>query len=78
MPPFPDGYATGASTMIDAVLEAPRFESKITWTGFEHPFLLVGIAPRLADPDMALNNLERYLLASRSPLAAAALFELRA
>ena len=32
-------------------------------------------APRLADPDMALNNLERYLLASRSPLAAAALFE---
>ena len=32
-------------------------------------------APKLADPDMALNNLERYLLASRSPLAAAALFE---
>jgi [glutamine synthetase] adenylyltransferase / [glutamine synthetase]-adenylyl-L-tyrosine phosphorylase len=33
------------------------------------------VAPKLADPDMALNNLERYLLASRSPLAAAALFE---
>ncbi|HEX6960711.1 MAG TPA: hypothetical protein VF175_02505, partial [Lacipirellula sp.] len=32
-------------------------------------------APKLADPDMALNNLERYLLASRSPLSAAALFE---
>nr|MBA3480597.1 hypothetical protein [Pirellulales bacterium] len=32
-------------------------------------------APKLADPDMALNNLERYLLAARSPLAAAALFE---
>jgi glutamate-ammonia-ligase adenylyltransferase len=32
-------------------------------------------APKLADPDMALNNLERYLLACRSPLAAAALFE---
>lgn len=32
-------------------------------------------APRLADPDMALNNLERYILACRSPLAAAALFE---
>jgi [glutamine synthetase] adenylyltransferase / [glutamine synthetase]-adenylyl-L-tyrosine phosphorylase len=31
--------------------------------------------PRLADPDMALNNLERYILACRSPLAAAALFE---
>ena len=28
-------------------------------------------APKLADPDMALNNLERYLLASRSPLAMA-------
>jgi glutamate-ammonia-ligase adenylyltransferase len=33
------------------------------------------VAPKLADPDMALNNLERYLLACRSPLAAAALFE---
>jgi glutamate-ammonia-ligase adenylyltransferase len=32
-------------------------------------------AAKLADPDMALNNLERYLLAARSPLAAAALFE---
>ncbi len=32
-------------------------------------------APKLADPDMALNNLERYVLAARSPLAAAALFE---
>ncbi len=33
------------------------------------------IAPRLADPDMALNNLERYILAHRSPLSATALFE---
>ena len=33
------------------------------------------IAPRLADPDMALNNLERFLRAARSPLAMAALFE---
>jgi glutamate-ammonia-ligase adenylyltransferase len=32
-------------------------------------------APQLADPDMALNNLERFFLASRSPLAMAALFE---
>jgi glutamate-ammonia-ligase adenylyltransferase len=31
--------------------------------------------PQLADPDMALNNLERFFLASRSPLAMAALFE---
>lgn len=32
-------------------------------------------APQLADPDMALNNLERFLLASRSMLSTAALFE---
>jgi [glutamine synthetase] adenylyltransferase / [glutamine synthetase]-adenylyl-L-tyrosine phosphorylase len=32
-------------------------------------------APKLADPDMALNNLERYLLAARNPLSAAAFFE---
>ncbi|HYO25398.1 MAG TPA: hypothetical protein VEQ85_10665, partial [Lacipirellulaceae bacterium] len=36
---------------------------------------IASIAPRLPDPDMALNNLERYILACRSPLAAAALFE---
>jgi glutamate-ammonia-ligase adenylyltransferase len=33
------------------------------------------MAPHLADPDMALNNLERYVLAARSPLSTAALFE---
>ena len=32
-------------------------------------------APLLADPDMALNNLERFFLAARSPLSMAALFE---
>jgi len=32
-------------------------------------------APHLADPDMALNNLERFLQSARSPLAMAALFE---
>ncbi|NOY30410.1 MAG: bifunctional [glutamate--ammonia ligase]-adenylyl-L-tyrosine phosphorylase/[glutamate--ammonia-ligase] adenylyltransferase, partial [Planctomycetes bacterium] len=31
--------------------------------------------PDLADPDMALNSLERFLLAARSPLAMAAFFE---
>jgi len=31
--------------------------------------------PDLADPDLALNNLERFLLAARSPLAMAAFFE---
>jgi glutamate-ammonia-ligase adenylyltransferase len=32
-------------------------------------------APQLADPDMALNNLERFFVAARSPLSMAALFE---
>ncbi len=32
-------------------------------------------APRLADPDMALNNLEGFLQSARSPLSMAALFE---
>ncbi len=33
------------------------------------------VAPTLADPDMAINNLERFLFASRNPMATAALFE---
>ena len=33
------------------------------------------ILPGLSDPDMVLNNLERFFLASRSPLATAALFD---
>ncbi len=32
-------------------------------------------APSLADPDMAMNNLERFIAAARNPMAAAALFE---
>jgi glutamate-ammonia-ligase adenylyltransferase len=31
--------------------------------------------PSLADPDMALNNLERFIAESRSPMSSAALFE---
>jgi len=33
------------------------------------------VAPTLADPDMAINNLERFLAASRNPMSTAALFE---
>ena len=33
------------------------------------------VAPQLADPDRALNNLESFLGAARNPLSAAALFE---
>jgi glutamate-ammonia-ligase adenylyltransferase len=32
-------------------------------------------APTLADPDMAMNNLERFIATSRNPMATAALFE---
>jgi len=32
-------------------------------------------APMLADPDMAMNNLERFIAAARNPMATAALFE---
>jgi [glutamine synthetase] adenylyltransferase / [glutamine synthetase]-adenylyl-L-tyrosine phosphorylase len=32
-------------------------------------------APTLADPDMAINNLERFIATSRNPMATAALFE---
>jgi [glutamine synthetase] adenylyltransferase / [glutamine synthetase]-adenylyl-L-tyrosine phosphorylase len=32
-------------------------------------------APSLADPDMAMNNLERFIASSRNPMATAALFE---
>jgi YidC/Oxa1 family membrane protein insertase len=28
------------------IQEHPRFEQNITWTGFEHPYLLVGFSPR--------------------------------
>src|SRR5262245_54160124 len=31
--------------------------------------------PRASDPDMALNNLERFVAAARSPLALGSLFE---
>ncbi len=34
-----------------------------------------GVAPQLADPDMAFNCLERFLHAARSPMSTAALFE---
>lgn len=36
---------------------------------------LAEILPRLSDPDMALNNLERFVLSTRSPLSLGGLFE---
>jgi len=36
-------------TDIDGVLDWPRFEPTIVWTGFEQPYLLEGYAPRLRE-----------------------------
>jgi YidC/Oxa1 family membrane protein insertase len=33
-------------TTIKKVIESPRFEPNITWTGFEHPYLLAAYAPK--------------------------------
>lgn len=37
------------STDVDKVIEWPRFEPKIQWTGFEQPYLLTGYAPAGGD-----------------------------
>jgi YidC/Oxa1 family membrane protein insertase len=46
---------------VDGVLEWPRFEPSIQWTGFEHPFLLAGYAPRLAEGE----RVEKHTRASK-------------
>ncbi|MBA3451571.1 MAG: membrane protein insertase YidC [Deltaproteobacteria bacterium] len=33
-------------TPVDSLVEAPRQEINITWTGFEHPYLLAAYAPK--------------------------------
>jgi hypothetical protein len=38
-------------TDVNGVLEWPRFEPQIQWTGFEHPYLLVGFAPHVGAGD---------------------------
>jgi YidC/Oxa1 family membrane protein insertase len=37
-------------TSIKGVIQAPRWEEDIQWTGFEHPYLLAGYAPLRGDP----------------------------
>ena len=37
---------TIVQTDLKEIQEHPRFEKDIQWTGFEHPFLLVGFAPK--------------------------------
>jgi len=38
---------TIVETDVAGVLEWPRFEPAIQWTGFEHPYLLVGYSPQV-------------------------------
>jgi len=40
------------STGIESLLKQPRYEAGFKWTGFEHPFLLVGVAPK---PDVGMS-----------------------
>jgi YidC/Oxa1 family membrane protein insertase len=42
-------------TPVKAVIKKPRYEYKFKWTGFEHPFLLVALAPKVA-PDVTLEK----------------------
>lgn len=38
-------------TRIKNVAKAPRWEDNVQWTGFEHPYLLAGYAPKRAEGD---------------------------
>jgi YidC/Oxa1 family membrane protein insertase len=40
---------TIVQTDVDGVLEWPRFEPAIQWTGFEHPYLLDGYSPQVRE-----------------------------
>ena len=47
---FSSTYADGSihHTPVKDVIEWPRFEPNITWSGFEHPYLLAAYAPKAA------------------------------
>ena len=47
-------------TTVESVLEWPRFEPAIQWTGFEHPYLLLGFAPRVHEGE----RVEKHTVAS--------------
>ncbi|HEY1554699.1 MAG TPA: membrane protein insertase YidC [Kofleriaceae bacterium] len=51
------------STPITSLIEkGPRFEKNVQWTGFEHPFLLVGFAP---EHDV-VHQIDKYTFAEGS------------
>jgi YidC/Oxa1 family membrane protein insertase len=39
-------HGTHVGTTVGAVIKRPRYEYGIDWTGFEHPYILAGVAPR--------------------------------
>ncbi len=43
-------------TGVKSIIKKPRYEYGIRWTGFEHPFLLVAMAPKL-DPAMSADKM---------------------
>jgi YidC/Oxa1 family membrane protein insertase len=47
------------ATQVNSIIEWPRYEPAIQWTGYEHPYLLVGFAPRL----VAGERVEKYTTA---------------
>jgi YidC/Oxa1 family membrane protein insertase len=47
-------------TPVASAIEWPRYEPAIQWTGFEHPYLLVGFAPRLERGE----HVEKYTVAA--------------
>jgi YidC/Oxa1 family membrane protein insertase len=40
--------STSVTSLLDRKDGGPRFEKDFKWTGFQHPFLLMGFAPKLA------------------------------
>jgi len=42
-------------TSVQALIKKPRYVYDFTWTGYEHPFLLVGLAPHPA-PDLSVQK----------------------
>lgn len=59
-------------TPLAHIAESPRLEHNIQWTGFEHPFLLVGFAPR---PDIT-SPVEKHTYAQSNPVLAQAVHDL--
>lgn len=55
------GTGTIVETDVAGVIEWPRFEPSIQWTGFEQPYLLVGYAPRLGEGE----HVEKHTSASK-------------